>query len=315
MIGLDRQVNQFNPAGRCDGDSWDPATSVGVTATMVALWRALASRQPDALLDDPFAEPLVRAVGLEPFARVLDGEVVVGALATERITSRTRFFDDFFASAGTAIRQAVIVAAGLDSRAYRLTWPPGTVVYEVDRPQVLDFKTTTLDALGAVPTVDRRLVGVDLRDDWQAALLDADFDPHQPTAWSVEGLLVYIPPSAQNQLFDAITVLSAPGSLLATDVIAAPDSFFDHRVPSLTEHWRRIGLDLDMSKLVYRGQRDSVADHLTSRGWQVSSHPAHEIYERNGFSFPMNTLAGLGEMGFATAMLPETSGLAAARAD
>ncbi|WP_241010577.1 SAM-dependent methyltransferase [Mycobacterium camsae] len=306
MSGLDYQVKQINSPGRYDGDDWDPASSVGVTATIVALWRALASRQPDALLDDPFAEPLVRAVGLEPIARVLDGEVVIGAITKERITARTRFFDDYFVVAGSSIRQAVIVAAGLDSRAYRLAWPPGTVVYEVDRPSVLNFKVETLDALGAVSKVDRRLVGVDLRDDWQAALRDAGFDPHQPTAWSVEGLLVYLPPSAQNLLFDTITVLSAPGSLLATEDVAGSDGLFDHRLPTLTEYWRRVGLDLDMAELVYRGQRDSVTGYLTSRGWEVSSHTAQEIYERNGFSFPAETPAASGETGFVTATLRKT---------
>jgi methyltransferase (TIGR00027 family) len=137
---------------RSEGDTWDPATSVGVTATMVAASRALASQQPDALLDDPFADPLVRSVGLEPFIRLLDGEVDVEEepllrpqLMRERITVRTRFFDDFFIGAAEAgVRQAVILAAGLDTRAYRLPWPAGTVVYEIDQPQVINFKTKTL---------------------------------------------------------------------------------------------------------------------------------------------------------------------------
>ena len=111
----------------------------------------------------------------------------------------------------------MILASGLDSRAYRLAWPAGTVVYEVDQPQVIEFKTRTLAELGAEPTADRRVVAVDLRDDWPAALRAAGFDPAQPTAWSAEGLLGYLPPEAQDRLLDTITELSAPGSRLATE--------------------------------------------------------------------------------------------------
>jgi methyltransferase (TIGR00027 family) len=128
--------------GRSEGDSWDLASSVGTTATMVAVSRALASRGPVALLDDPLADPLVRAVGLQPFVRLIDGEIAIEddeflrpQTMKERITVRTRYFDDFFIAATDAgVRQAVILASGLDTRAYRLRWPAGTVVYEIDQP-------------------------------------------------------------------------------------------------------------------------------------------------------------------------------------
>ena len=137
---------------------------------------------------------------------------------SEQIAVRTRFFDDFFTAAADAgIRQAVILAAGLDTRGYRLPWPTGTVVFEVDQPEVIAFKTTTLDDLGAVPKATRKTVAIDLRDDWPAALREAGFDPAQPTAWIAEGLLPYLPPDAQDRLFDHITALSAPGSRLATE--------------------------------------------------------------------------------------------------
>src|ERR1700738_2296906 len=195
---------------RTENDTWDLATSVGATATMVAAARAMASRAPDPLIDDPFAEPLVRAVGLEFFAKMLDGEVsmtesddpnfdplrVIDVMAV-----RTKFFDDFFltatrggdsADATTAgSREAVILASGLDSRAYRLPWPPGTVVYEIDQQAVIDFKTGTLSALGAKPAAEHRPVAVDLRDDWPIALRANGFDASQPTAWSAAGLRAY----------------------------------------------------------------------------------------------------------------------------
>ena len=212
---------------RTDQDSWDLASSVGATATMVAAARALASEGTDPIIDDPFAAPLVRAVGLEFFRRLVDGEVAPAdaqdgerdlQLETDSIAVRTRFFDDFFLNAARdGIRQSVILAAGLDARAYRLSWPPGSVVYEVDQPKVVEFKTAAMAQLGATPTADRRTVSVDLRDDWPAALRRSGFDPTRPTSWSAEGLLMYLPPEAQDRLFDNITELSAPGSLLATE--------------------------------------------------------------------------------------------------
>ena len=213
---------------RSDSDTWDLASSVGATATMVAAARALATEDADPIINDPFAAPLVRAVGIDFFTRVVDGkfnaadagETGDGELQTETdsLAVRTRFFDDFFTNAAAAgIGQAVILAAGLDARAYRLAWPSGTVVYEVDQPKVVEFKTETMARLGAEPTAERRTVSIDLRDDWPTALRESGFDTTQPSAWSAEGLLMYLPPEAQDRLFDHITALSAPGSQLATE--------------------------------------------------------------------------------------------------
>ncbi|UQX11630.1 class I SAM-dependent methyltransferase [Candidatus Mycobacterium methanotrophicum] len=279
---------------RFDGDSWDPASSVGATATMVAASRALASQGPDPLLNDPLAEPLVRAVGLAPFIRLIDGEVTLDddpvlnrRARSEQMAVRTRFFDDFFiAATDSGIRQAVILASGLDTRAYRLPWPAGTVVYEIDQPQVIDFKTTTLADLGAEPTAQRHAVSIDLRDDWPTALREAGFDVNQPTAWSAEGLLPYLPPEAQDRLFDNITALSAPGSQLATEHVSNPDAFSAESVQRIGEHWRRAGFDLNPGDLFYQGERSVVVDYLTGHGWQVTAHPALELYQRNGFAFP-----------------------------
>ena len=125
---------------------------------------------------------------------------------------RTKYFDEYFVEAtDNGVRQVVILASGLDSRAYRLPWPDGTVVYEIDQPQVIEFKTTTLAGIGAQPTATRRTVAIDLRADWPTALQAAGLDTTAPTAWLAEGLLIYLPPDAQDRLFDNITALSAPG--------------------------------------------------------------------------------------------------------
>src|SRR6195952_2461943 len=210
---------------RSDGDSWDLASSVGATATAVAASRAMASQNPDALLDDPWADPLVRAVGVDTFVKLIDGEIEQNddpllnrQAMNEQITVRTRFFHAFSLRATrSGIGKAVILASGLDTRAYRLPWPAGTTVFEIDQPAVIEAKSATMADLGATPTADRRAVAVDLRDEWPSALTAAGFDADQPTAWSAEGLLVYLPPAAQDRLFDDITAASARGSRLATE--------------------------------------------------------------------------------------------------
>ena len=297
---------------RTHDDSWDLASSVGATATMVATSRALASRGPEPLLDDPFADPLVRAVGLAPFVSILDGETTLEddptlnrKTRTEQMTVRTRFFDDFFTSATEAgVRQAVILASGLDTRAYRLAWPAGTVVYEIDQPQVIEFKTSTLANLGATPSAELRTIAIDLRDDWPAALRAGGFDIDQPTAWSAEGLLPYLPSEAQDRLFDNITALTPPGSQLATEHVANPNAFSHERVQSISERWRRVGFNLDAAELFYVGERSIVADYLTGQGWQVNAHPAEELYARNGFQFPEDeSMALFREMSYVAATL------------
>lgn len=294
---------------RFDGDTWDLASSVGATATAVAASRAAASRGPDALLDDPWAEPLVRAVGIDHFISLVEGGVDAGEgdpllnrrTMNEQIAVRTRFFDDLFLNASRdGVAQAVILASGLDTRAYRLPWPDGTVVFEIDQPEVIEFKTRTLADLGARPSADRRTVSIDLRDDWPAALRAAGFDPAAPTAWIAEGLLVYLPPEAQDRLFDEITALSAPGSRLATehmDMTSLPADW----AQKLTERSQRVGSDINLAELFYLGERNSASDYLSQGGWRVDVRPTRAAFAANGFELPDDELASMGG-GYLTAI-------------
>lgn len=297
---------------RSEGDSWDPASNVGTTATMIAAYRALASQGPDALLNDPLADPLVRAVGLEQFIRMIDGEIafeddplLCRSAASAQMAVRTRFFDDFFSAAADAgIRQAVILASGLDTRAYRLGWSDDMVVYEIDQPQVVEFKTATLAELGAVPTVDRRPIGIDLRDDWPAALRQNGFDTNQPTAWIAEGLLIYLPPDAQDRLFDNITGLSAPASQLATEHFPDPALVSGAHARELSARWKRTGLDFELSEVTYSGERRTVIEYLTTQGWQLTAQTVRELYACNGFDFPDDEMAAaFGEISYVAATL------------
>jgi len=278
-------------------DSWDLASSVGATATMVAAARALASIEPDPLITDPYAAPLVHEVGIDFFSRLVDGAAPPDETAADGIkvmvdmmAVRTRFFDDFYTEACWAavppVRQAVILASGLDARAYRLDWPAGTVVFELDQPAVIAAKTAAMAKIGAEPTARLCTVAVDLRDDWPKALHDNAFDPSKPTAWIAEGLLMYLPPEAQDRLFDNITALSAPGSRLATEYHPDAGAGILDRASQMSEHWSAQGLDLNMADLFYTGERASVVDYLTRHGWQVSTRTRPEMFALHGRVFP-----------------------------
>jgi methyltransferase (TIGR00027 family) len=208
-------------------------------------------------------------------------------LETDSIAVRTRFFDDFFLNAARdGVRQAVILAAGLDARPYRLSWPSGSVVYEVDQPKVIQFKSSTMSALSAAPAADRRTVSIDLREDWPAALRHSGFDDTKPTAWSAEGLLMYLPPEAQDRLFDNITALSAPGSRLATEYHGDSDRTMSERAQQFNDRWANLGCDIDLSGLFFDGERSDVVDYLTGSGWQVTTRPRRELFTDYGRVFP-----------------------------
>ncbi len=267
---------------RTDGDTWDLASSVGATATMVAAARAAATRRADPVINDPFAEPLVRAVGLDVFNRVasagLDFSDLAEGLALPRMVdtfaARARYFDEYFADAAAAgLRQVVIVASGLDARPYRLSWPSGTTVYEIDQPEVIEFKTSTLARIGAAAAAEHRTVGIDLREDWPAALREAGFDATRPAAWLAEGLLIgFLPPEAEVRLLDQVISLSANGSWLAADygTIVESSAEAQEKARLMTEGWRRQGLDMDVAGLTYSGDHTDVAAHLEADGWETA---------------------------------------------
>jgi methyltransferase (TIGR00027 family) len=280
--------------GRSENDTWDLATSVGATATMVASGRARATRA--ALIDDRFAEPLVRAVGVDFFTRWAAGELdsadvdVPGApwgmqRMTDLLAARTRYIDAFFSAAVTSetggIRQVVILAAGLDARGYRLPWAPGTTVFEIDQPQVIEFKTATIGALGAEPTADVRAVAIDLRHDWPSALRQAGFDSGQPAAWAAEGLLGFLPADAQDRLLDDITALSADGSRLVAEVFLNSAANLQ-ALNGATLRWRERGLDIELENLGFPGDRNDVATYLGEHGWRVARTPLNQLLANNG---------------------------------
>jgi methyltransferase (TIGR00027 family) len=292
-------------SARSEGDSWDITESVGATALSVAAARAVETGSDDPLIRDQFAYLLVSTAG-QPWARLASSLDWIGdddhgrrahRLAIDYQAVRTHYFDSYFADAVAAgVRQVVILAAGLDSRAFRLEWPPGTTVYEIDQPQVVAYKTSTLESAGAAPTAQRRTVQVDLRDDWAAALSSAGFDPSQPTAWLAEGLLPYLPAEAQDRLFEILTGLSAPGSRVAVEAFTLGTA--DNEARRIARRARfdrmrqRLGLDINVETLTYQERdRADAADWLTEHGWHVSAVSNADEMARLGRAIPEDLAA------------------------
>ncbi|MEU5626836.1 MULTISPECIES: class I SAM-dependent methyltransferase [Streptomyces] len=261
---------------------------VGVTALLVAAARAIETHRADSLAQDDYAEHFVRAAPASAgwpvrLRQVPDGDAnpLWGRFA-RYFGLRTRVLDDFLLDslhAGDA-RQVVLLGAGLDTRAFRLDWPPGCVLYEIDRDGVLAFKHKVLGAASAVPRTTRVPIPTDLRDDWAGALTDAGFDPAAPTVWLVEGLLFYLPSAAESYLIGAVDRLSAPGSALAYEVKLDKDLLEHRDSPLYTSTHRQLGIDL--LDLFSREPRPDSAAALGDRGWTTSVHTPFDFTRRHG---------------------------------
>ncbi|MBV9089919.1 MAG: class I SAM-dependent methyltransferase [Mycobacteriaceae bacterium] len=271
---------------RTDDDSWDIATSVGATAVMVAAARAAETARDNPLIHDPFAGVLTGTPELTDLmtrmASTFESDPQNEAIYRHMVdyqAARTHFFDRFFTDGAAAgIRQHVILAAGLDSRAYRLEWPRDTTVYEVDLPKVLEYKSATLAAHGAQPTAVRREVAQDLRHDWPTALRNEGFEPDQPTAWLAEGLLLFLPGPAQDRMFEDIVSLSVPGSRVALEVWAIDEQArqaIEKQRQRAEELRERLGDNVfDPGDLWYQDEeRSDPAEWFAARGWQTASVP------------------------------------------
>jgi methyltransferase (TIGR00027 family) len=288
---------------RTDDDTWDISESVGATALGVAAGRAAETNGGDPLIVDPYAQLFLEAAGEGMWNMYLNDELPTELAAVDPrlkerleamkgyIASRTKFFDEFFIDAAAqGVRQSVILAAGLDARAWRLPWPDDSVVYEIDQPKVLAFKAETLESHGATPIAKHVGVAVDLRQDWPAALRQAGFDPALPTAWSAEGLLPYLPADAQDLLFERIQGLSAPGSRIAVE--AFTNDFFSvearARRAEQMDRYRAAAVKLgredmaDSGNLLYEEEQIDVVEWLRAHRWGTTAVTAEELMAANG---------------------------------
>ncbi|MGB6162519.1 MAG: class I SAM-dependent methyltransferase [Pseudonocardiaceae bacterium] len=289
-------------------DDWDIVSGVGITALMVAAARAMESTRDDALIDDPYAESFIRCS--ETTVPMPTKWATINNSANQSETDqqwanywtvmsgylgvRSRFFDEYFHDASTAgVRQVVLLAAGLDTRAFRLSWPERVELFEIDQPKVLEFKDSVLAEQGALAGCTRHVVPIDLRADWPETLLGASFDPQRPTAWLAEGLLPYLPGTAAEALFAHVHRLSAVGSWFATEYAGTDIRSIRVHNPALQNIYRRLGCD--MAALWPDDDRPDPERWLRDAGWQVTainSAQATERYGRTLGEFAGNTVKG-----------------------
>jgi methyltransferase (TIGR00027 family) len=290
MVGA---VHQDTDAGGLGGLQGTEATTgvaaggVGVTALLVAAARAIETHRRDSLARDVFAEHFVLAAPASAswpvrIQQVPDGDAdpLWGRFA-RYFGLRTRVLDDFLLrSVQAGARQVVLLGAGLDSRAFRLDWPAGCVIFEIDREGVLAFKHSVLSGLSATPRAARVPISTDLRADWISALTDAGFDTTAPSVWLAEGLLFYLPSAAETHLIDAVDRLSTGGSALAFEVKLEKDLLAYRDSPIYTSTKRQIGIDLlDLFDLEPRP--DSAGD-LEGKGWSTSVLTPFDFTRRHG---------------------------------
>lgn len=253
-------------------------TGVGATAVFVAAARALESEREDRLFDDPWARAFVRASGWDPPAEGTSG-LTRDQLVTW-MSARTKFLDDFAVeSVAGGCAQVVFLGAGLDTRAFRLRWPAPVAVFELDTPDMLEFKMSVLADTAPSPPATRVPVAVDLREDWPAALRGAGFRDDVPTAWILEGLLLYLTPEDVDTLMNRVACLSAPGStvgatLTTIDFIAAVQDLpgIADSPLSATE-WREM--------LRSDGPEDPVA-WFDRYGWRAQAFATVDLARRYG---------------------------------
>lgn len=279
-------------------EQWDIVSSVGLTALGVAAARAIETGRGGHLVQDRFAEPFVRAANpATPMPTSHEDPAATSghwAWMADFLAVRSRYFDEYFAAAGeSGVRQVVLLAAGLDARSFRLDWPAGTHVFEVDQPKVLEFKDQVLADNAVRPTCERHVVDTDLRENWTDALLAAGFDPAAPTAWLVEGLTPYLPAAAEEQLFAEIDRFSAPGSHVGVEWVNDIGAMLDN--PMFQRSSDQLGVDL---RDLWSGESRTPADkRLRGQGWSLSAETVGQAGARYGRTFDAEAQQVIGDHG------------------
>ncbi|WP_072691282.1 SAM-dependent methyltransferase [Rhodococcus marinonascens] len=244
----------------------DRLTPVGKTALAVARARAEESTRADRLFEDPYASAFVEAAPESAPEQPADSD---GAnrlrddLATHIVT-RTRFFDRYLLDAcAHGCRQVVLLAAGLDTRAFRLDWPDDVRLFEVDRADILGFKRDILDVAGAAPVCERTIIQADLSERWEKPLVAAGFDRTVPTVWLAEGLMVYLSADDAAGLLTTIGDLSAPGSRLSFE--RSPRT-----LPTFPDWALSMPQATEFASLWKGGLGEDASQLLEQQGWAVT---------------------------------------------
>ena len=257
-------------------------TGVSRTAIGVAWLRWQEADHPDPLFKDPYAGAFLSAArDVLPRDTVRAGRGdSAAAIFGLHVVLRTRFYDDYLlAAAGAGIDQVVLLAAGLDARAFRLAWPRGVRLYELDLPELLAFKEPVLADRNARPRCERVVLPVDLREDWPARLVEAGFDPSRPTAWLIEGLLIYLTAPEAAALLTRLDGVSAPGSQVSCE-------HRDNAANSILAK-AKASREMDQVTALWKGGLgEDLAGWLGERGWRVDTVDGATLADRYGRSHP-----------------------------
>jgi methyltransferase (TIGR00027 family) len=264
---------------------------LGSTARWTAAVRALESMRPDCLFKDPWAAALAGQEGADWIAQRTPDKVLP-------IVLRTRYFDDFLQQTirEYPVRQIVLLAAGLDTRAFRLPWPEGTTLFELDQPAVLQYKEQVLTSANARPACVRRAIGQDLAGPWQEALIEAGFDSQRPSLWLLEGFLFYLPNAQVVRILEELSPLAAPGSRLGFDAIN--NAMLTH---PLTRAWVEMQA---ASGAPWIGTLDEPVEFLAGLGWKAALTQAGQPDANHGrWTLPVipTTMPGIPHNWFVTA--------------
>jgi methyltransferase (TIGR00027 family) len=256
--------------------------SVGATSRLTAAARARESARADRLFEDVWAAELA---GEEGFSLLEGNDASLHGQAPPAFVVRHRFFDDFLTrQTSHGVRQVVVIAAGLDTRAFRLSWPAGVHLFELDQPAVLSFKQDVLDNVGAAASCHRHVVPVDLRDDWPSALTDAGYRRAERVAWLAEGLLFYLPEATVTALLGSMAALSIEGSTLGTDTMSAATLGHESR-QDWVSYYASVGAPFIFGT-------DHPSELLARHGWRPTLHPYPDVAHQYGRSWPSPALPG-----------------------
>lgn len=278
-------------------------SSVGFTALMVTAGRAVETHRENGLVDDRWSEQFVDTAGTVPRlpsrpeqSWPLSGESTLNGDVKQlwqRLSAyqglRSHYFDaELIRDTGQGIDQVVLLAAGLDTRAFRLPWASGVRVYEVDQPAVLGFKDEVLRAHGVRPQCVRCRVDADLREDWGSSLQTAGFTPGRRSVWLLEGLLAFLPAQAEADLFAAIDRLAPAGSSVVVEHFAPAFEALAPTHPGLSTALTA-PFGVDFAKLPSNEPRTDPARRLAHTGWTVTSTSATQA--ANAYHRPLPKLS------------------------
>jgi methyltransferase (TIGR00027 family) len=217
----------------------------------------MENARPDCLYEDPWASALAGEIGMKWIESRTPESVVT-------IVLRTRYFDDFLQRITNEqdIHQVVLVAAGLDTRAFRLKWPDQTHVFELDQVEVMRYKNKILQNSGAKPTCHRHTIEADLSKPWVNKMMDSSFNPQEPSVWLLEGFLFYISNELVIQILDQVTSIAAYESWLGCDVVNSISL-----TSPLTRHWIEMQAQAGAPWI---GTMDDPEEFFRERGWKAA---------------------------------------------